>query len=147
MDVPSATCWRPGCRRRPPPPPPPPPCASSPAPAPVRTLPPPATCSRAFIRAAADDEEVPVPSPTFLLQNMYTEHQGVRGMEAAMLERRRGVHRGKGMVRVFPQEFAALHLCSVLHVYLSAFERPPSLPPAALSSPLALQARLPTLHI
>ncbi|EFN58117.1 hypothetical protein CHLNCDRAFT_57163 [Chlorella variabilis] len=32
--------------------------------------------SRAFIRAAAKDEELPVPSPTFLLQNIYTDHQG-----------------------------------------------------------------------
>lgn len=33
-------------------------------------------CSRAFIRAASEDEDLPVPSPTFLLQNMYTEHAG-----------------------------------------------------------------------
>ncbi|KAL4428029.1 hypothetical protein ABPG75_002118 [Micractinium tetrahymenae] len=32
--------------------------------------------SRAFIRAAAEDEDLPVPSPTFLLQNIYTEHAG-----------------------------------------------------------------------
>ncbi|KAL4445370.1 hypothetical protein ABPG77_011195 [Micractinium sp. CCAP 211/92] len=32
--------------------------------------------SRAFIRSVADDEDLPVPSPTFLLQNMYTDHQG-----------------------------------------------------------------------
>ncbi|KAI7841418.1 hypothetical protein COHA_004813 [Chlorella ohadii] len=32
--------------------------------------------SRAFIRAAADDEELPVPSPTFLLQNIYNDHAG-----------------------------------------------------------------------
>ncbi|KAI3428791.1 hypothetical protein D9Q98_007610 [Chlorella vulgaris] len=32
--------------------------------------------SRAFIRAAADDDELPVPSPTFLLQNIYNEHPG-----------------------------------------------------------------------
>lgn len=33
-------------------------------------------CSRSFIRAAADDEDLPVPSPTFLLQNIYSEHAG-----------------------------------------------------------------------
>lgn len=34
------------------------------------------TNSRAFIRAAADDDELPVPSPTFLLQHIYTDHKG-----------------------------------------------------------------------
>ncbi|EFJ42485.1 hypothetical protein VOLCADRAFT_119353 [Volvox carteri f. nagariensis] len=32
--------------------------------------------SRAFIRAVAEDDFLPVPSPTFLLQNTYDEHQG-----------------------------------------------------------------------
>jgi tRNA threonylcarbamoyladenosine biosynthesis protein TsaE len=32
--------------------------------------------SRAFIRAVAEDDFLPVPSPTFLLQNTYNEHQG-----------------------------------------------------------------------
>ncbi|PRW05813.1 tRNA threonylcarbamoyladenosine biosynthesis [Chlorella sorokiniana] len=32
--------------------------------------------SRAFIRTAADDDELPVPSPTFLLQNIYNDHAG-----------------------------------------------------------------------
>lgn len=41
----------------------------------------PACCarSRAFIRAAADDDELPVPSPTFLLQNIYNDHAGAAG--------------------------------------------------------------------
>lgn len=34
-------------------------------------------CSRAFIRAAADDEDLAVPSPTYLLQNIYDAHEGV----------------------------------------------------------------------
>lgn len=34
------------------------------------------TFSRAFIRTAADDELLAVPSPTFLLQNTYDEHDG-----------------------------------------------------------------------
>jgi len=33
--------------------------------------------SRAFIREAADDMELPVPSPTFLLVNVYDEQDGV----------------------------------------------------------------------
>eukprot|EP00887_Chlorella_sp_A99_P001922 scaffold18.g1922.t1 len=33
---------------------------------------------RAFIRAAAGDDRLPVPSPTFLLQNIYVEHEGER---------------------------------------------------------------------
>lgn len=32
--------------------------------------------SRSFIRAVADDEFLPVPSPTFLLQNTYNDHDG-----------------------------------------------------------------------
>ncbi|KAI8472474.1 MAG: hypothetical protein J3K34DRAFT_413790 [Monoraphidium minutum] len=32
--------------------------------------------SRAFIRAAAEDPSLPVPSPTFLLQQIYEEHEG-----------------------------------------------------------------------
>ncbi|KAG2433866.1 hypothetical protein HXX76_008220 [Chlamydomonas incerta] len=32
--------------------------------------------SRSFIRAVAEDDFLPVPSPTFLLQNTYDEHQG-----------------------------------------------------------------------
>ncbi|CAL8461935.1 g1466 [Coccomyxa elongata] len=32
--------------------------------------------SRAFIRAIADDQDLPVPSPTYLLQNTYEEHDG-----------------------------------------------------------------------
>ncbi|KAG2486484.1 hypothetical protein HYH03_014788 [Edaphochlamys debaryana] len=32
--------------------------------------------SRAFIRAVAEDDFLPVPSPTFLLQNTYDEHDG-----------------------------------------------------------------------
>ena len=34
-------------------------------------------CSRAFIRAAMDDPDFPVTSPTFTLQNIYDEHEGV----------------------------------------------------------------------
>lgn len=30
--------------------------------------------SRAFVRAAAEDPELPVPSPTYLLQNIYDDH-------------------------------------------------------------------------
>ena len=33
-------------------------------------------CSRAYIRALAQDEELPVPSPTYLLQNTYDETEG-----------------------------------------------------------------------
>lgn len=44
-------------------------------------------CSRAFIRAAAKDEELPVPSPTFLLQNIYTDHQGENGSTAVTNQR------------------------------------------------------------
>jgi len=32
--------------------------------------------SRAFIRATAEDEDLPVPSPTYLLQNIYDQHKG-----------------------------------------------------------------------
>ena len=35
-----------------------------------------AGCSRAFIRAVEEDDELPVPSPTYLLQNIYDEHAG-----------------------------------------------------------------------
>lgn len=35
-------------------------------------------CSRAFIRAIAEDPDLPVPSPTYLLQNTYDEHDGGR---------------------------------------------------------------------
>lgn len=41
--------------------------------------------SRAFIRTAADDEELPVPSPTFLLQNIYNDHAGAWGSSHCML--------------------------------------------------------------
>ena len=34
---------------------------------------PPRPCSREFIRAAVGDEDLPVPSPTFLLQNIYDQ--------------------------------------------------------------------------
>ena len=34
--------------------------------------------SRAFVRAAADHETLPVPSQTFLLQNIYDELEGAR---------------------------------------------------------------------
>lgn len=34
-------------------------------------------CSRAFIRAVAQDPELTVPSPTFLLQLVYDEHEGI----------------------------------------------------------------------
>ena len=37
-----------------------------------------ADCSRAFIRAAYEDDTLPVPSPTYLLQNIYDELEGVR---------------------------------------------------------------------
>lgn len=37
---------------------------------------PPSLCSRTFIRAAAGDEALAVPSPTFLLQNVYDDHAG-----------------------------------------------------------------------
>lgn len=35
-----------------------------------------AGCSRAFIRAVEEDDELPVPSPTYLLQTIYDEHAG-----------------------------------------------------------------------
>ena len=44
--------------------------------APPRALMPGRACSRAFVRAAMDDPDFPVPSPTFTLQNVYDEHQG-----------------------------------------------------------------------
>lgn len=34
--------------------------------------------SRAFIRAAADDPQLPVPSPTYLLQLIYSDHEGLQ---------------------------------------------------------------------
>ena len=41
------------------------------------------TCSRAFIRAAAQDDELPVPSPTFLLQNIYSDHPGAEALRCS----------------------------------------------------------------
>ena len=33
-------------------------------------------CSRAFIRAVDGDDALEVPSPTYLLENVYDEHEG-----------------------------------------------------------------------
>jgi hypothetical protein len=39
------------------------------------------SCSRAFIRAAAQDSSLPVPSPTYLLQLIYEEQEGEATVE------------------------------------------------------------------
>ena len=41
--------------------------------------------SRAFVRAAAGDDDLPVPSPTYLLQNVYDELDGVSALHAKLL--------------------------------------------------------------
>ena len=42
-------------------------------------------CSRGFIRFAAEDDELPVPSPTYLLQQIYDDHPGVLGYSKGLL--------------------------------------------------------------
>ena len=41
--------------------------------------------SRAFVRAAAGDDDLPVPSPTYLLQNVYDELDGVVHSHGALV--------------------------------------------------------------
>ena len=36
----------------------------------------PSLCSRAYIRAVEEDDQMPVPSPTYLLQNVYEYDDG-----------------------------------------------------------------------